>query len=74
MEELKQALLSRNIIAWAIIIVLFILLLKLLKSAGKGLVICLGVLLLGVVLYQFFPGVIAPMVDFVRGGWLGDNR
>ncbi len=71
MEALKEALLSRNIVAWAIIIVLVVLFLKLLQSAGKGLFILIAITALSFVLYKFFPGVIQPVVDFVQGGWLG---
>ena len=74
MEALKEALLSRNIVAWAIVIVLFVLFLKLLQSAGKGLVLFLLILGLGAVLYRYFPGVIQPLVDFVQGGWLGEGN
>ena len=71
---LKEALLSRNIIAWVIVIVLFVLCLKCLKSAGKGIVIFIGIMILCAILAKYFPGVVAPLVDFVQGGWLGDDR
>ena len=74
MEALKEALLSRNIVAWAIVIVLVVLFLKLLQSAGKGLVLFLLILGLGALLYRYFPGVIQPLVDFVQGGWLGEGN
>jgi hypothetical protein len=72
MEMLKDALLSRNIVAWAIIFVIFILCLKFLKSAGKGLLILAGIIILGFILAQFFPGVVAPIADYVNGGWMDD--
>lgn len=65
---------SRNIFAWVIVLVLFVLCLKLLKSAGKGLVIFIWIVILFFILSKYFPGVVDPLVDFVRGGWLGDNR
>ena len=74
MEMLTEALMSRNIFAWVIVLVLFVLCLKLLKSAGKGMVIFLGIVILWVVLTKLFPDATAPLVDFVKGGWLGDNR
>jgi hypothetical protein len=74
MEMLKEALLSRNIIAWVILFVLFVLCLKLLKSAGKGLVIFIGILILSFILVKFFPDAVAPLVDFVKGVWRGDER
>ena len=74
MEMLKEALLSRNIIAWVILLVLFVLCLKLLKSAGKGLVIFIVILILSFILMKFFPDAVAPLVDIVKGGWLGEER
>lgn len=74
MEMLKDALMSRNLIAWVIVLVLFVLCLKLLKSAGKGLVIFLGIVVLCFILAKFFPDVVAPIADFMGSGWLGDNR
>ena len=74
MEMLKEALLSRNIIAWVILLVLFVLCLKLLKSAGKGLVIFIVILILSFILTKFFPDAVAPLVDIVKGGWLGEER
>lgn len=74
MEMLKEALMSQNIFAWVIVLVLFVLCIKLLKSAGKGLVIFIGIVILFFILSKYFPGVVAPLVDFVKGGWLGDNR
>ena len=74
MEMLKEALMSRNIFAWIIVLALFVLCLKLLKSAGKGIVILLGIVVLFFILARYFPGVVDPLVDFVHGGWLGDHR
>jgi hypothetical protein len=74
MEMLKEALMSQNIIAWVIVLVLFVLCMKLLKSAGKGLVIFIGIVILFFILAKYFPGVTDPLVDFVKGGWLGDDR
>ncbi len=74
MEELKDALLSPNIIVWIILIVVLVVVLKFLKSAGKLFIILLCLIILGFILHQFAPGVLDPMIDFVRGGWLGENR
>lgn len=65
---------SQNIIAWVIVLVLFVLCLKLLKSASKGIIIFIGIVILWFILAKFFPGVVNPMIDFVQGGWLGDDR
>jgi hypothetical protein len=74
METLKEALMSRNIIAWVIVLVVFVLCLKFLKNAGKGIIIFIGIMLLCAILAKYFPGVVAPLVDFVKGGWLGEHR
>lgn len=74
MEFLQEAIASRNIVVWIILVVLLILFIKILKSAGKGFVLLLifvGVVLL---LAKVFPGLLEPIADFVRGGWLGDQR
>lgn len=65
---------SRNIIAWVIVLVVFVLCLKFLKNAGKGIIIFIGIMLLCAILAKYFPGVVAPLVDFVKGGWLGEHR
>ena len=73
MEFLQEAIASRNIVFWIIIVVLLILLFKILKSVGKcilKLIIIIGIVAL---LVKFFPGLFEPMVDFVRDAWLGDQ-
>ena len=74
MELLQEAIASRSIVAWIILILLLIVLIKVLKSLGKG--IFLMLIFVGVValLAKFFPDFLAPAIDFVRGGWLGDQR
>lgn len=74
MEFLQEAIASRNIVVWIILVVLLILFIKILKSAGKGIVML--IILIGVIalLAKMFPDFLAPIVDFVRGGWLGDQR
>jgi len=74
MEGIIEALKSGNIVAWGIVIVLVVLALKLLQAAGKGFFILVVAAGIGAVLYHFFPGAVAPLVDFVQGGWLGDER
>lgn len=74
MEFLKEAIASRNIVVWIILVVLLILLLKILKSAGKGIVLLLIFVGLVLLLSRMFPDLLAPIADFVRGGWLGDQR
>ena len=73
MEFLQEAIASRNIVFWIILVVLLILLFKILKSVGKcilRLAIIIGIIAL---LVKFFPGLFEPMVDFVRDAWLGDQ-
>jgi hypothetical protein len=31
-------------------------------------------IILCVILAKFFPGIVAPLVDFVNGGWLGNDQ
>ena len=73
MEFLQEAIASRNIVFWIILVVLLILLFKILKTVGKcilRLIIIIGIVAL---LVKFFPGLFEPMVDFVRDAWLGDQ-
>ena len=73
MEFLQEAIASRNIVFWIILVVLFILLFKILKTVGKcilRLIIIIGIIAL---LVKFFPGLFEPLIDFVRDAWLGDQ-
>jgi len=72
MEFLQEAIASRNIVVWIILVVLLILFIKILKSAGKGFVMLLIAVGLVMLLAKVFPGFMEPLVEFVRGGWLGD--
>lgn len=74
MEELRESLLSGNIIVWIVAIIVLVLFLKFLKNAGKVFIILVFVAIMGLVLHKFAPGVLDPLVDFVKGGWLGENR
>ena len=73
MEFLQEAIATRNIVFWIILVVLLILLFKILKSVGKcilKLIIIIGIVAL---LVKFFPGLFEPLIDFVRDAWLGDQ-
>tara|TARA_B100000886_G_scaffold64199_1_gene40086 strand:+ start:1048 stop:1284 length:237 start_codon:yes stop_codon:yes gene_type:complete len=73
MEFLQEAIASRNIVYWIILVVLLILLFKILKSVGKcilKLIIIIGIVVL---LVKFFPGLFEPTIDFVRDAWFGDQ-
>ena len=72
MEFLQEAIATRNIVFWIILLVLLILIFKILKSVGKcilKLTIIIGIVAL---LVKFFPGLFEPLIDFVRDAWLGD--
>ena len=73
MEFLKEAIASRNIVFWIILVVLLILLFKFFKIVGKcilRLIIIIGIVAL---LVKFFPGLFEPLIDFVSDAWLGDQ-
>jgi hypothetical protein len=73
MEFLQEAIASRNIFFWIILVVLLVLLIKILKTVGKcilRLIIIIGIVAL---LVKFFPGLFEPLVDFVRDAWLDDQ-
>lgn len=74
MDTFKELIFSGNIVGWVILVLLLIIFIKLLKSAGKGLLLfaafCIGVF----VIAKFFPGIAEPIADFIRGGWLGEHR
>ena len=74
MEFLQEAVASRNIVVWIVLIVLLLIFIKVLKSVGKVFVLLL--IFAGVValLAKIFPGLLDPAIDFVCGGWLGDQR
>ena len=71
MEYLQEAIASRNIVFWIILVVLLILLFKILRSVGKcilKLILIIGIVAL---LVKFFPGLFEPLIDFARDAWLG---
>ena len=73
MEFLQEAIATRNIVFWIILVVLLIFLFKILNSVGKcilKLIIIIGIVAL---LVKFFPGLFEPLIDFVRDAWLGDQ-
>ena len=73
MEFLQEAIASRNIVFWIILVVLLTLLFKILKTVGKfilRLTIIIGIVAL---LVKFFPGLFELLIDFVRDTWLGDQ-
>ena len=73
MEFLQEAIASRNFVFWIILVVLLILLFNILKSVGKcilKLILIIGIVAL---IVKFFPGLLEPLIDFVREAWLGDQ-
>ena len=73
MDFLQEAIASRNIVVWIIFLVIFIIFIKVLKSAGKGILFLLIIVGVVALLEKVFPGMLESLVDFVRGGWLGDQ-
>lgn len=74
MESFIESINPGTILVGLILLFLLLVGLKILKSLGKG-ILFLGVLALSVLLVsKFAPGILDPMVDFVQGGWLGDDR
>lgn len=67
MEGFIDTLFSRDILGWAIVLVMVFLLLRLLQAAGKTFLIVAAMFALGYVLYQFFPDVARPIVEFFGG-------
>ncbi|NQY32138.1 MAG: hypothetical protein HRT56_03070 [Coraliomargarita sp.] len=72
MDQLMNALMERNLVAWGIVVLVLVLFLKLLQSVGKGLFILLVIGIVTLVLLKFFPGVMAPVSDFIGGSWMGN--
>lgn len=72
MDYIQEAIASRDLVAWVILILLVLIVIKILKSLGTGFVLVLLLLGLGLILAQVFPDFIQPAVDFVGGGWLGN--
>ena len=71
MEAFKELIFSGNFVAWIILILLFLLFIKILKSAAQGLLLLVAFCACVFLIVKFFPGFAEPIVDFVRGGWLG---
>lgn len=74
MDAFKELLASGNIVGWIILVVLLAILIKLLKSVGKGLFLVAALCLSFFLLAKFFPDIAAPITEFIRGGWLGEER
>ena len=72
MDFIQEALASRDLVAWVILVLVVLIVIKLLKSLGAAFVVLLLLTGVGFILAQMFPGFIQPLVDYVRGGWLGD--
>lgn len=68
MEFFQEAIASHNILVWIILIVLLIVFIKILKSAGKGLFLLIISILAVFALAKIFPGLFDPLIDLVKGG------
>jgi len=73
MDQFKEALMNQNPLAWGALIVFAILVLRILKSAGKMMLILLALFALGLVLSRYFPQLVEPIADFIRGDWMGEQ-
>lgn len=62
------------LVVGVILLFLLIIVFKILKNLSKGLIVIASLVLVIFLLSKYAPGVIEPMVDFVQGGWLGDDR
>ncbi len=62
------------LIVGVILLFALIVLFKIIKSLSKGLIVIASLILVIFLLARYAPGVIDPMVDFVKGGWMGDDR
>tara|TARA_R110002111_G_scaffold61909_1_gene102941 strand:+ start:245 stop:484 length:240 start_codon:yes stop_codon:yes gene_type:complete len=74
MDFIQEAILSRNIVVWIILVVLLILTIKLLQTAGKGLIMLLITFAVILIITKVFPSLMEPVIDFLRGGWMGGTR
>ena len=54
-------------------LVLFLLVLKLIKSLGKTVLILIGLVIVGYGITKFYPEVARPVIEFVNGGWMNDE-
>jgi len=73
MEFLKEAIASRNIFAWIILVLLLILAIKVIKSLGKVVLLLILVVSILFVGRHFFPDLLQPVVDFVNGSWMNSG-
>ena len=71
MEFLQEAFASRDLVLWGILLLLLLIFLKLLMSAGKGLfilLICIG----GIALVaKLFPEFLEQVMELIRETWQG---
>lgn len=72
MDMILEAISSRNIFVWIFIVIALIVFVKLLQAAGKGFLLLIALVIVVVIIGSVFPEFVAPGVDFVKGGWLGD--
>ena len=73
MEFFQENSLIYNITASIVVLVLFLLLLKLIKSLGRTVVIVVGIVIVGYGIMQFFPNVAEPVIEFINGGWMNNQ-
>jgi len=73
-NSLIEAINPGTILIGVILLFLLLVVLKILKSLGKGILVLGALALSAFLVAKYAPGILDPMVDFVQGGWLGDDR
>ncbi|MGJ8639914.1 MAG: hypothetical protein ACSHYA_11015 [Opitutaceae bacterium] len=67
MEVWKDSLLSGDLLAWVITILVLIVILKFFKGLGKIATFVILLAVIGVLLNIYSPGILDPVMDFVKG-------
>lgn len=73
MEEFKNALFSGNVVAWVVVVVAVVIAIQVIRSMGKAFILVAVLVLVGFLISQFFPDLVAPIADFVAGGWMSSG-
>lgn len=73
MEFLQENTLLYNIAAGVVVLVLFFLIWKLIKSVSKTVLIIIGIVIVLYGIVRFFPEVASPAIDFLTNGKSGNE-
>lgn len=74
MSEFMESITPGMIIVGIILLLSIVLIFKILKSLGKGIILLSVLAIISFSIYKFAPGVIAPLKDFVNGGWMESGK